>query len=86
MEKNNQQTNPEFSQKHSKEIQQSLKKNKLTKKNKWLVPALTIALILSLGMNSIFAYQNLMIIQKKANKARLEAENKKEKLEKMLKK
>lgn len=81
METNNQPINPIITPQYTEE--QLVKSVKQTKQNKWLIPSLVVALIISLGITGIFAYQNFQMVQEKGNQTKLAAEQKQQEQEKM---
>lgn len=62
MEANNQLINPKDISQTNEAIQKPAEQIRQPKTNRWLVPTLTISLILSLGISGIFAYQNFKMV------------------------
>lgn len=83
METNNQNTQPEVAQQPMKTTEEPVKQISQPKKNNWLIPSLVFALIFSLGIAGIFAYQNFNMAQELANQNKLKAEQKQQEQKRM---
>ncbi len=84
MEINNQPISPEITSQPTK-MTQHIEPNKQPTTNKLLTPILIIALILSLCIAGIFTYQNFQFAQEKNNQSKLEAEQKQQEREGIVK-